>query len=160
MPSDAVTSRAARAGRALITLLVAAGLAACGGDGGTDPATDVVAGRRFALVSVDGAPLPAPFAPAVERGLPNARVQSATLDFGGTGRATGRREYVGDGPPETFLFDLGYRQDGAQVLIRMFGDDAPPDTGVVAGRELRVREQYYRRADGTRGVVELLYRER
>lgn len=74
------------------------------------------------------------------------RLGARGREFGNDGRTLGAWFGEGDGGVTSVIeFIYGYRQDGARVLIRSYGDDYAPDTATVAGTTLTVRAQFFRR---------------
>ena len=136
-------------------------LGACGGDS-TGVETPRVAGATYTLESVAGAEVPARFEPCDDpEGIFNARITSGFIRFGTDGRATAEQQCIGEEDVTHLItFNGPYRQEGERVLIETYGDDAPPDTGIVSGNTLTVRAQFGRESTRERYVVPMVYMRR
>lgn len=157
-----------KVGRAvLLGVLAAAGAMAlaCDGEGPTSPNAGVrasstgpqVRGATYTLRTIDGAALPARFAPLeAPQAVANVRLDSGRIAFATDGLA--RVEWHGVGDPRvgtTRMFQAGYVEDGARVLIHRQGDVS--DTGTVSGNVLTVRSQFFRGLSRERYVVIMEY---
>lgn len=110
-----------------------------------------VVGATYDLRRVDGAELPARFEDCDDpEGIFNSRIHIGEIWFRTKDRVQLRYDCVGDGAepglrvPHLIVTDAPYRQDGARVLIEVFGDDAPPDTAFIRGDTLMVHARFKR----------------
>lgn len=132
--------------RMVVLCTVVLAIAACGSptDANGPP---VLPGTTWILRAVNDKPLPVRFEPLDDSGIvSNARLDTGLVFFLGKGRMTGAWAGVGDGGVlAEFDFNVAYEQDGNRVVLAMYGDDAPPDTGIVSARQLTVRARFFRR---------------
>ncbi len=139
---------------------LALAVGACGDSTGPDDA-DRVAGNVYELQSVAGNPLPARFEPADEAGVvDDAQISAGRLIFRTNGTMEGEELYTSpSGLTSAFDYGADYTQSGERVLIFSYGNDFPPDTGIVNGNTLTVQAQFFRGdTDDTRFTLSMVYR--
>lgn len=112
---------------------------------------------RYTLRTVDGAPLPAHFAPFEDARGTAVRLDSGRVGFDRDGGVSGA--WHGSAESEFAVLRVvqaTYVQDGSRVLIHTV-TGSPPDTGEVSGKTLTVRAQFYRPPSRERYVVVMTY---
>lgn len=161
---------------ATLVLLCLAGVGGgCGGDssgltppGGENPSTrpppvvSLFAGKSFLLQSVNGTRLPARFEPADIPGeVDDALILAALIGFDANGFVEGTEDHQSNAGADTVIGALAYRErytsEGNSVLIYAYQNLAPPDTGLLTGRSLVIRAQFYRGAARERYVLAMEY---
>jgi hypothetical protein len=129
---------------------------ACSGNVTSSDASSRVRGATFTLHAVDGALLPARFAPMEASPAGTVvRIEAGQLTFGLDGRASGQWRGTGELASISSIFLGTYVEDGARVLISA-GADAP-DTAVVFDDIMTVRAQFFREPSRERYVVAMTY---
>lgn len=157
---------------AVLLCLAAAG---CSGDGAGStaprpqdppaalpPAVSLFAGSSFLLQSVNGTPLPARFEPGDIPGeVDDALILAALIDFDTHGFIQGTEDHQSaagaDSVIGAFAYRSPYTSEGNRVLIYAYQNAAPPDTGLLNGRRLTIRAQFYRGAARERYVLAMDY---
>lgn len=153
-------ARALCSGRVVFAVTLATvvvGSLACSQRSVSSNASSQVRGATYRLRAVDGALLPARFAPLDDPQLASAaRIDSGRIAFQADGRATGAWHGTGETVGFSKVFQADYTEDGARVLIHT-GDGVPPDTADIADNTMTVRAQFVHPRSRERYVVVMQY---